>query len=936
MTHRFHWFTVFLPLLLIATLFMNTPAPVEAQFPNCYWKLVSEEPMVITVSSASDAVGDINGTTVTVQWRGLSTTHTWTYPGATLTPGDTLVIEVGASWDVEGGSSAGDTIGGLATSFYFPDTHVSIQQTQIVFKTNPSDSIANSASFTIPYGSKEGATLSIYGFADAAVGGGRVDYKYVYFCPTATPTPTETETPTPSSTATETGTPTFTATTCPALTEQEKYEAIIDRFLESDISLPGNSGMKLNIFSWFDNVFDPYVCGSYQASVLRMLDKLKFSENPCERALLDKWDYGPIEAWWGYHQAVVLYPWATNWMETGTVLDPWIEQKPQIYEIKNWAIYFSGHAFAPFIESQYTEEERSGASFRGIGPSGVYSKPGNYPIFGGDYTAAGYEIDLSPEENAFIKTLPEDKKNIFRRMSKKTQKEYLEMKLAGVEKANRVVADCPLKLYVVNAAGERSGISGDTVYDQLPDVSFMSLPLEDGTIVTDMTYPQGAGYTLVLESSGEGKAEVLIGETLTLEEETGGLQHYSFDVEESVVYQVSTDRLGAPLLWNGGSLEPETMTKLSEEWLNSLPDLEFPPAIGFSAAVSSGEGSLFNRFASWRPVLPGVIFLFVVGAAGLLVFAVLLIMKLAKRKKLPAAPQHNAPAVQWILLAGLFAISSEFAFMGGVGLLNNLRQPASDDQFTETISTPAAYLVVTATSPLVTEIAAATTQPAPVDATATITPQPLQPAATGVAQPREPFRNETGFFDDFSAKTFGWPEMDDGRKILKYEDGGYSFQLLEKDGFDVVPLPVEFNPQEIAFDVKGVEGMDDGTFGVFCQFQDQSNYYYVEFDLLDGTYVIAQSLDGEYKPLTVSTEDGKYWLNAQALKPSSEVNHIDISCGLEGVLVRANDQPVDIVFVEKPFTGTGSASLLVFTYGFAGDDGYKVIFDNVEAYPATP
>jgi len=503
------------------------------------------------------------------------------------------------------------------------------------------------------------------------------------------------------------------------------------------------------------------------------------------------------------------------------------------------------------------------------------------------------------------------------------------LKLAGVEKVNQVIADCPLKLYLVNAEGARSGISGDTVYNQLPNVSFMALPLEDGTIMTEMLYPQGAGYTLVFEGTGEGKGEVLIGETLTLEGEPDSLQKYSFVVEENMVYQVTTDRLGAPLEWNGGTLQPETITEISEEWLNSLPDLAVPIAAGGGSQPASGGGSIFTRFGNWKPALPGVIFLFVVGTAGLVLFAVLLIMKLAKRNKVPVVPQKVAPVLQWILLIGLFLVSCELSSMAGIGLINNLKQPAAAPQVAETA--PAAYLVVTATSPAVPSSTPSLTQtmPAAVMNTATETPQPT---ARGVTLTGEQFRDDHGLVEDFSSKAFEWPEIDDGMKILKYEDGGYSFQLLEKDSFDTVYLPVTFNPSEIGFGVRAVEGYQDGTVGVFCHLQDQLNYYYVEFDLLTSSYVIAQSLDGEYIPLTTQAADGTYWHEAAALKDANSVNHINISCYLDTIFVMANTEVVDEVFIETPFTKKGKAALFVYTYDFAGDEGYKVIFDNVEAY----
>ena len=68
------------------------------------------------------------------------------------------------------------------------------------------------------------------------------------------------------------------------------------------------------------------------------------------------------------------------------------------------------------------------------------------------------------------------------------------------------------------------------------------------------------------------------------------LQQYSFEVEENMVYQVSTDKLGAPLQWNGGTLQPETITEIFEEWLNSLPDLAVPEVAGGGYQPASGEG----------------------------------------------------------------------------------------------------------------------------------------------------------------------------------------------------------------------------------------------------------------------------------------------------------------------------------------------------------
>ena len=41
---------------------------------------------------------------------------------------------------------------------------------------------------------------------------------------------------------------------------------------------------------------------------------------------------------------------------------------------------------------------------------------------------------------------------------------------------------------------------------------------------------------------------------------------------------------------------------------------------------------------------------------------------------------------------------------------------------------------------------------------------------------------------------------------------------------------------------------------------------------------------------------------------------------------------VNEVYPETPFTSKGTTALFVFTYDFAGEEGYTVLFDNVEAF----
>jgi hypothetical protein len=193
--------------------------------------------------------------------------------------------------------------------------------------------------------------------------------------------------------------------------------------------------------------------------------------------------------------------------------------------------------------------------------------------------------------------------------------------------------------------------------------------------------------------------------------------------------------------------------------------------------------------------------------------------------------------------------------------------------------------------------------------------------------------DDHSLYDDFSSDALGWPVYNHNTTILKYEDEAYSFQIAEPEYIDWAYLPVNFVPYEIWFDVQGLSGPQDGTFGVFCQYQDVDNHYYVEFDLENNSYIIAQYLEGEDIPLTKQNTVGQYWYESNAFKASpDDVNRIGIGCYLEEITLFINDQLVDQVNVEQSFDQPGEAAFFVYTFDFAGPEGYKVFFDNVEIW----
>ena len=244
-----------------------------------------------------------------------------------------------------------------------------------------------------------------------------------------------------------------------------------------------------------------------------------------------------------------------------------------------------------------------------------------------------------------------------------------------------------------------------------------------------------------------------------------------------------------------------------------------------------------------------------------------------------------------------------------------------------TASSPGPEAVVTV------EVEMATVMPEPTDIPTIEPTTVIEPTAPGLLLTGDQRLDDHSLYDDFSSDALRWPVYDDGKTILKYEREVYSFQVTEPEYIDWAYFPVDFVPYEIWFDVQGLPVQQDGTFGVFCQFQDVDNHYYVEFDLGSNSYIIAQYLDGEDIPLTKQNTVGQFWYESDAFKPSpNEINRIGVGCYLEEITLFINDQLVDQVNVEQSFDQPGEAAFFVYAFSYAGPEGYKVFFDNVEVW----
>jgi hypothetical protein len=210
---------------------------------------------------------------------------------------------------------------------------------------------------------------------------------------------------------------------------------------------------------------------------------------------------------------------------------------------------------------------------------------------------------------------------------------------------------------------------------------------------------------------------------------------------------------------------------------------------------------------------------------------------------------------------------------------------------------------------------------------------PIDQPAEGPALTGKQEWSDNRIFDDFSSNSMDWFQYDSDTYSILVDKGAYNIHIKEADESAWADFPVDFVPYEFNFDVRGPAGEQDGGFGVDCQYTDDDNMYFVEFDLGTGEYTIAAEKDSVITPLTKKNAQGQYWQKTTALKsPASSVNHIAISCYLESITLFINNKLVDQVTVKDPLSETGTANLYVYTFKSVEGDGYKVTFDNVEAY----
>ena len=319
-----------------------------------------------------------------------------------------------------------------------------------------------------------------------------------------------------------------------------------------------SNGPDNNKLWWFDKKYDDYVCGAYQSKVLGLLDNIKYGTNAEQKKLLEGYDYGPIQANCGItpggHQAVVIYPKGTDWRVTGTVLDPWPEQRSKSYTMEEWKKIFP----------------------HGVNPSGYYK--GQYPICGGSGYNDPRKTELTPAETNWYKSLSKQRQDGYKNIKDVTErKRRMKIDFSNRENTTRTAADCPLYLYITDGAGRISGFPGGMLRTEIPGVSVNTFQLADGTFWTELAYPSDKGYKVVFKGSGKGAAEVYSGFNMQDDPSNRSVYKYSLQVNSGQEYVLNQEEENSPIDILNASRNKKSEVKGNRVIAASSDDMSMDP-----------------------------------------------------------------------------------------------------------------------------------------------------------------------------------------------------------------------------------------------------------------------------------------------------------------------------------------------------------------------
>jgi len=325
-----------------------------------------------------------------------------------------------------------------------------------------------------------------------------------------------------------------------------------------------------------------YNCAGYRDKTLTFLNQLRFDRNRAWTSHpLRAIDYGPIvrgEEYYGKvyneHRAVVLYNYwqkeKWNKQMDNIVLDPWPNQKPEAFTLKQFSRYYTTVGWSElsvYGESEYMKGEPFLLAFPTVGGQ-VYWNHDLKAL--GLYYVVDPDIGISHADGIWNPDTPTTAPEV----------DPTVPRTADAGPGRHVAVTCPVTLDVSNDKGKHVGIMNGKLVIEIEGIELFIYPESETNIAWYLWLPEGK-YDIKLTGTGDGDFEVL---TSTGE----GLRYYNASIKKDQVATLTFDpgNTEEPLtLPNGEKILPKEVT---------IPDLEVP-----SPTTSSQS---FTTITSWTTV----------------------------------------------------------------------------------------------------------------------------------------------------------------------------------------------------------------------------------------------------------------------------------------------------------------------------------------------
>jgi hypothetical protein len=173
------------------------------------------------------------------------------------------------------------------------------------------------------------------------------------------------------------------------------------------------------------------------------------------------------------------------------------------------------------------------------------------------------------------------------------------------------------------------------------------------------------------------------------------------------------------------------------------------------------------------------------------------------------------------------------------------------------------------------------------------------------------------FQDDFSESTSGWTTLNEGNRLIAYENGGLRF-LVNDAKYDYWSTPgLKFSDVHVEVDVTKVAGPDDNDFGIICRYKDENNFYGLLISS-DGYYGISKMKEGVHN---VIGADGMQV--SDIIRKGTGTNRLEADC--VGEMLRLSVNGEKLVEAQDSDFASGEVGLVA---GAFNEPGVDISFDN--------